>query len=139
MTGIKKLHDLDQRVTLLNDPKALSQEWTEDAVRLTMADPGALAIERSSLAKIADLPTSGGASGASVVASKPKNQIVATVTSVGYADSSDLAVSPDGAYVYVANDEINSRGFADPPRVISTATNTVVAAITDKSTTNVGI
>ena len=24
MTGIKKLHDLDQRVTLLNDPKALS-------------------------------------------------------------------------------------------------------------------
>jgi DNA-binding beta-propeller fold protein YncE len=75
----------------------------------------------------------------SVVASTPKNQIVATVTGVGYANSSDLAVSPDGAYVYVANDEINSRGFADPPRVISAATNTVVASITDKSTTNVGI
>lgn len=75
----------------------------------------------------------------SVVASTPKNQIVATVTSVGYGNSSDLAVSPDGAYLYVANDEINSRGFADPPRVISTATNAVVASITDESTTNLDI
>jgi DNA-binding beta-propeller fold protein YncE len=75
----------------------------------------------------------------SVVASTPKNQIVATVTSVGYGNSSDLAVSPDGASVYVANDETNSRGFADPPRVISTATNTVVASIADKSTTHLGI
>src|ERR1700729_3249562 len=39
MTGIKKLHDLDQRVTLLNDPKALSQEWTEDVVRLAPDAP----------------------------------------------------------------------------------------------------
>ena len=61
------------------------------------------------------------------------------MTNVGYGNSSDLAVSPDGASVYVANNEINSRGFADPPRVISTATNTVVASIADKSTTNPGI
>lgn len=39
MTGIKKLHDLDQRVTLLNDPKALSQEWREDVVRLAPDAP----------------------------------------------------------------------------------------------------
>ena len=28
MAGIEKLHQLDQRVTLLNDPKALQEEWT---------------------------------------------------------------------------------------------------------------
>jgi len=69
----------------------------------------------------------------------PKNQIVATIGDVGYGGSSDLAVTPDGQYVYVANDEINSRGFADPPRAISTATNTVAASVLDKSTTNAGI
>jgi DNA-binding beta-propeller fold protein YncE len=74
-----------------------------------------------------------------VPAATPKNQIVATVTKVGFSDSSELAVSPDGAYVYVANLKINSRGFADPPTVISTATNTVVGSVIDKSTTNVGI
>ena len=74
-----------------------------------------------------------------VAASTPKNQIVATVTKTGFSDSCELAVSPSGDYVYVANDKVYSRGFADPPTVISTATNTVIASITDKSTTNIGI
>lgn len=79
------------------------------------------------------------APGSVIPAATPKNQIVATVTKVGFSDASELAVSPDGAYVYVANVKIYSRGFADPPTVISTATNTVVGSVIDKSTTNVGI
>jgi ketosteroid isomerase-like protein len=39
MIGINKLHDLDVKVTLLNSAKALSQEWTEDAVRLSPDGP----------------------------------------------------------------------------------------------------
>jgi ketosteroid isomerase-like protein len=61
MTGIKKLHDLDQRVTLLNDPKALSGEWTEDAVRLTPDAPpdvGKSAIFSSDERSIANAPGS---------------------------------------------------------------------------------
>jgi ketosteroid isomerase-like protein len=45
--GIEKLHHLDQRVTLLNDPKALQEEWANDAVRLEpdgLADVGKAAI-----------------------------------------------------------------------------------------------
>jgi Domain of unknown function (DUF4440) len=32
--GIEKLHQLDERVTLLHDPKALQEVWTDDAVRI---------------------------------------------------------------------------------------------------------
>lgn len=39
LTGIEKLHQLDRRVTLLNDPKALQQLWTDDAVRLAPDSP----------------------------------------------------------------------------------------------------
>jgi ketosteroid isomerase-like protein len=39
MAGIEKLHQLDQRVTLLNDPQALQQEWANDAVRLEPDGP----------------------------------------------------------------------------------------------------
>jgi ketosteroid isomerase-like protein len=39
MAGIEKLHQLDQGVTLLNDPKALRQEWADDAVRLEPDGP----------------------------------------------------------------------------------------------------
>ena len=34
LAGIEKLHKLDERVTLTNDPKALQEVWTNDAVRL---------------------------------------------------------------------------------------------------------
>ena len=37
LAGIEKLHQLDERVTVLNDPKALQELWTNDAVRL---EPG---------------------------------------------------------------------------------------------------
>jgi hypothetical protein len=69
MTGIKKLHDLDQRVTLLNDPKALSQEWTEDAVRLTPdapSDVGKSAIFASDERSIAKAP------GSAIVSYRPE-------------------------------------------------------------------
>src|SRR5580658_3856165 len=39
MEGIERLHKLDERVTLLNDPKALQDEWTNDAVRLDAGTP----------------------------------------------------------------------------------------------------
>jgi ketosteroid isomerase-like protein len=39
LAGIERLHKLDERVTLLNDPKALQAEWTEDAVRLAADGP----------------------------------------------------------------------------------------------------
>lgn len=39
LVGIERLHELDERITLLNDPKALQQEWTNDAVRLEPDDP----------------------------------------------------------------------------------------------------
>lgn len=37
--GVEKLHQLDQRVTLLNDPKALQEEWADDAVRIEPDEP----------------------------------------------------------------------------------------------------
>jgi len=39
LAGIEKLHELDKRVTILNDPKALQQLWTDDAVRLAADGP----------------------------------------------------------------------------------------------------
>jgi ketosteroid isomerase-like protein len=39
LAGIEKLHELDQRITLLNDPKALQQEWEESAIRLEAEGP----------------------------------------------------------------------------------------------------
>ena len=39
LAGIEKLHQLDERVTLLNDPKAIQEVWTNDAVRLAPGAP----------------------------------------------------------------------------------------------------
>jgi ketosteroid isomerase-like protein len=39
LAGIERLHKLDERITLLNDPKALQAEWTDDAVRLAPDGP----------------------------------------------------------------------------------------------------
>jgi ketosteroid isomerase-like protein len=39
LAGIEKLHRLDERVTLLRDPKALQEVWTDDAVRLVNGAP----------------------------------------------------------------------------------------------------
>ena len=39
LAGIEKLHQLDERVTLLHDPKALQEVWTDDAVRLVNGAP----------------------------------------------------------------------------------------------------
>jgi len=39
LVGIEKLHQLDEHVTILNDPKALQQLWTDDAVRLAADGP----------------------------------------------------------------------------------------------------
>ena len=39
LAGIEKLHQLDERVTLTNDPKALQEVWTDDAVRLVNGAP----------------------------------------------------------------------------------------------------
>jgi ketosteroid isomerase-like protein len=61
MAGIEKLHELDQRITLLNDPKALQQEWTEDAVRLEPDDPpdiGSAAIYASDVHSVDEAPGS---------------------------------------------------------------------------------
>jgi uncharacterized protein (TIGR02246 family) len=38
LAGIEKLHRLDERVTLLRDPKALQEVWTDDAVRIYAGD-----------------------------------------------------------------------------------------------------
>jgi ketosteroid isomerase-like protein len=61
LAGIEKLHRLDERVTLLNDPKALQQEWTDDAVRLepdVPVDIGKAAIYASDVHSFADAPGS---------------------------------------------------------------------------------
>jgi uncharacterized protein (TIGR02246 family) len=39
LAGIEKLHQLDERVTLLHDAKALQEVWTDDAVRLVNGAP----------------------------------------------------------------------------------------------------
>jgi ketosteroid isomerase-like protein len=39
LAGIEKLHRLDEQLTLLNDPKALQEEWADDAVRLEAGSP----------------------------------------------------------------------------------------------------
>jgi ketosteroid isomerase-like protein len=59
LAGIEKLHQLDRRVTLLNDPKALQQLWTNDAVRLapdSPADVGKPAIYAKDVRTWADTP-----------------------------------------------------------------------------------
>jgi ketosteroid isomerase-like protein len=61
LAGIDELHNLDVRVTLLNDPKALQQEWSKDAVRLLPDEPvdvGKAAIYASDLRGLAADPTS---------------------------------------------------------------------------------
>lgn len=58
--AIERLHQLDERVTLLYDPKALQAEWT-DAVRLepnSPVDVGKAAIYASDVRSIAQAPGS---------------------------------------------------------------------------------
>src|SRR5690349_1527828 len=59
LAGIEKLHQLDERVTVLNDPKALQEEWTTDAVRLQPAgqvDVGKQAIYATDVRTWVDAP-----------------------------------------------------------------------------------
>jgi ketosteroid isomerase-like protein len=68
MAGIEKLHQVDQRVTLLNDPMALQQEWADDAVRLEPdgpADVGKAAIYAADLRFMKESP------GYAIVSYKP--------------------------------------------------------------------
>ena len=68
LAGIEKLHQLDERITLLNDPKALQQEWTDDAVRMEPDGPvnvGKAAIYASDLRSLAEAP------GSAIVSYKP--------------------------------------------------------------------
>jgi ketosteroid isomerase-like protein len=81
LAGIDKLHQLDQRVTLLNDPKALPEEWTNDAVRLEPdgpADVGKAAIYAADLRFVKENP------GYAIVSYKP--------------DIRDVQVAADWAY-----------------------------------------
>lgn len=68
LAGIERLHKLDERVSLLNDPKALQTEWTEDAVRLEPDGPpdvGKAAIYATDVHSFRDSP------GFAVVSYKP--------------------------------------------------------------------
>jgi ketosteroid isomerase-like protein len=68
LAGIEKLHRLDERITLLNDPKALQQEWTDDAVRLEPDGPvdvGKTAIYATDVHSSAESP------GAAIVSYRP--------------------------------------------------------------------
>ena len=61
LAGIEKLHQLDERVTLLHDPKALQDVWTNDAVRLVNGAPvdvGKQAIYATDVRSLADAPGS---------------------------------------------------------------------------------
>lgn len=68
IAGIEELHQLDVRVTLLNDPKALQQEWSRNAVRLMQDGPvdvGKAAIYASDIHSMAAEP------GSTIVSYKP--------------------------------------------------------------------
>lgn len=68
LAGIEKLHQLDQQVTLLNDPKALQEEWTNDAVRLepdSPVDVGKAAIYASDVRSMTEAP------GSAIIGYKP--------------------------------------------------------------------
>lgn len=59
LAGIERLHQLDEKVTVLNDPKALQAEWTNDAVRLEADGPvdvGKPAIYQSDVQSFAAAP-----------------------------------------------------------------------------------
>jgi hypothetical protein len=59
LAGIEKLHQLDERVTLLHDPKALQEVWTDDAVRIANGAPtdvGKQAIYASDVRIMAEAP-----------------------------------------------------------------------------------
>src|SRR5215471_19351498 len=62
LAGIEKLHQLDERVTLLRDPKALQEVWTDDAVRIYAGDVpvnvGKQAIYATDVGILADAPGS---------------------------------------------------------------------------------
>jgi ketosteroid isomerase-like protein len=68
MAGIERLHELDERVTLLNSAQALQQEWTDDAVRLEPGSPpdiGKRAIFKTDSRSFAQAP------GAAFISYKP--------------------------------------------------------------------
>ena len=59
LAGIEKLHQLDERVTILHDPKALQEVWTDDAVRIENGHPvdvGKQAIYATDVRNHADAP-----------------------------------------------------------------------------------
>ena len=59
LAGIEKLHQLDERVTILNDMKALQEVWTNDAVLIQNGAPvdvGKQAIYESGVRSRADAP-----------------------------------------------------------------------------------
>ena len=61
MAGIERLHQLDERVTLLHDPNALQEVWTNDAVRLVPGAPvdvGKQAIYATDVRGLANTPGS---------------------------------------------------------------------------------
>ena len=61
LAGIEKLHQLDERVTLLHDPNALQEVWTNDAVRLVPGAPvdvGKQAIYATDVRGLANTPGS---------------------------------------------------------------------------------
>jgi ketosteroid isomerase-like protein len=61
LAGVERLHHLDERVTILNDPKALQAEWTDGAVRLNpdgTVDIGKAAIYAADVHSFADAPGS---------------------------------------------------------------------------------
>ena len=68
LAGFERLHQLDERITVLNDPKALQAEWTNDAVRLSSnaaADIGREAIYTTDVRSFTDSP------GFAIVSYKP--------------------------------------------------------------------
>lgn len=68
LAGIERLHKLDERITVLNDPKALRAEWASDAVRLSSdaaVDIGKEAIYATDVRSFANAP------GFTIVSYKP--------------------------------------------------------------------
>jgi len=99
LAGIEKLHQLDERVTVLNDPKALQELWTNDAVRLAPGAPvdvGKHAIYATDVRTWADGP------GFTVTSYKP--------------DIRDVRVVDDRAFEWVLFDA-GLRPSADKPVV----------------------
>lgn len=99
MAGIEKLHQLDQKVTLLNSPKALQEEWAKDAIRLEPGSPpdiGKAAIYASDVRSFVQAP------GAAIVSYQPMIRNVQVVGdwafewglfTVGYRSGANTAIA----------------------------------------------